>query len=376
MDGIQPLHNMSYSQPRSSGRLYHLDAIRGLAALSVLLGHVYQSSNNAKFVVMMQRPAVTIFFILSGYVLSKSLMKSCGHPVVDGLSYCVRRFFRLYPAIFIAVILAAILAKFYVIPTPQADVTPWFSKNIYKATTIHGLHEYIGSLRLYYLRLDPVFWTLQVEFFCSFFLPLLVWPTRNHIMIRWALLPVLAGVKFFYPWAWCGFPGFLFEFYLGYLAWTLFPQLSEIDPKISRLLILLLAVGIYIWMIFVEPSLVGLSSCIMVAAFIAILGPCNWEGLKSNLQAPLPQFLGKISYSLYLIHFPIMLFCWSMIWGGGWLGWNKSYSPNILAVLVLIITIPFASGMERYIEQPLNTLGHRFSKWLEVAFNAWMVRWR
>ena len=367
---------MNDTQPRSSGRLHHLDAIRGIAALSVLLGHCYSSSHDTRWVVMMQRPAVTIFFILSGYVLSKSLMKSCGHPVVDGLSYCVRRFFRLYPAIFVAVIVAAILAKFYVIPTPQTEVSPWFSKNIFKATTIHGLHDYIGSFRLYYMRLDPVFWTLQVEFFCSFFLPLLVWPTRNHLVLRWALLPVLGCIKLFYPGVWCGFPSFLFEFYLGYLAWTLFPKFSEINPKTTRLLTLLLFIGIYLWMLVIEPSLVGLSSCVMVATLIAILGPCNWISLKSTLQAPLPQFLGKISYSLYLIHFPIMLFCWSIIWGKGLMVWNASFSPNILAILVLLITIPLATGLERFVEQPLNKLGHRLSGGLEGALKGWMVGWR
>lgn len=373
MDGNHSINTMIDTQPKSLGRLHHLDAIRGIAALSVLLGHCYASSHQTNWVFMMQRPAVTIFFILSGYVLSKSLMKSFGHPVVDGLSYFVRRFFRLYPAIFVAVILAAILAKFYVIPAPQAEITACFLKNIVKATTIHGLHDYIGSFRLYYLRLNPVFWTLQVEFFCSFLLPFLVWPTRNHLVLRWALLPVLGCIKFFYPWDWCGFPGFLFEFYLGYLAWTLFSKLSEIDPKITRLLTLLLAVGIFIWMSLKDPNLVSLSSCIMVAALIAILGPCNWRGLKSTLQTRLPQFLGKISYSLYLIHYPIMLFCWSVIWGKGLMVWNRSFSANILAILVLLITIPLATGLERFVEQPLNKLGHRLSGWLEVALKGLMA---
>ena len=129
-------------------------------------------------------------------------------------------------------------------------------------------------------------------------------------------------------------------------------------------------------MFFVEPNLVGLTSCILVAAFIAILGPGNWKGLKSNLQTPMPQFLGKISYSLYLIHFPIMLFCWSMIWGKGLMVWNANFSPNILAFLVLLITIPFATCLERFVEQPLNKLGHRLSGGLEVGIKRWMVGWR
>jgi len=119
------------TNPRSLGRLHHLDAIRGIAAMSVLLGHSYFASHDVPWEIMLQRPAVTLFFILSGYVLSKSLMKSCGHPLVNGLSYCVRRFFRLYPAIFGAVILSAILAKFYVISNSSVDISPQFGKNIF-----------------------------------------------------------------------------------------------------------------------------------------------------------------------------------------------------------------------------------------------------
>jgi len=367
---------MSNSKNESTSRLHHLDAIRGIAALSVLLGHVYLSGYDTRWNTMLLRPAVTVFFILSGYVLSKSLMNSSGHPLAGFLSYCIRRFFRLYPAIFVTVIVAAVLTKFYVIPTPQTEVTAWLAKNIFKATTIHGLYEYVGSLRLYYLRLDPVFWTLQVEFFCSFFLPLLVWPTKNNIVFRWALLPVLAGIKFFYPWKLCGFPGFLFEFYLGYLAWTLFPQLSKIDQKTTKLLILILFIAIYLWMLFMDASLVTLRSCMLVAAFIAILGPCNWENLKSGLRAPPIQFFGRISYSLYLIHLPILMFCWSMIWGKGCMVWNKSFSPNILAFVVLLITVPLAILLERFVEQPLNKLGHRLSGGLEGALKGWMLRFR
>jgi len=80
----------------SAGRLHHLDAIRGIAALSVAVGHVLGTFPNFEFwTPILGRPAVTLFFLLSGYVLGKSLSGSEGNPMVDFVSYSVRRVFRL-----------------------------------------------------------------------------------------------------------------------------------------------------------------------------------------------------------------------------------------------------------------------------------------
>lgn len=360
----QAMNTTNPDQTVSSRRLHHLDALRGVAALSVAVGHVlgivpaFES-----WTPLLGRPAVTLFFLLSGYVLGKSLAGSGSNPLVDFPCYCVRRIFRLYPAIFAALIIAALLAKFYVIPSQVPNLSGWFAKSLTKATTIHGLHDYFGSFRLYYLRLDPPLWTIQIEFVCSFLLPFLVWPMRWSSLLRWGVLVMLVVIRFTHP-SWLGLASYLFEFYLGYLAWTLSPQVTKIPTVAVKFLISLLLLGGLAWMWFQDRSGVGWVSVAVIATFLALAGPCGWEGFKVVLNTRPLQFLGRISYSLYLIHLPILMICWSIVIGR----WNvvrgDLHQVFVLMLTVLPISLILADVMERCVERPFNDWGHRISRGL------------
>lgn len=364
----QVMNTVKTDQPAFSGRLHHLDALRGVAALSVAVGHVlgifpiFES-----WTPLLGRTAVTLFFLLSGYVLGKSLSGSVSNPLVDFPSYCLRRVFRLYPAIFVALVIAAILAKFYAIPSQSLNVSGWFAKSLTKATTIHGLHDYLGSLRLYYLRLDPPLWTIQIEFVCSFLLPFLVWPTRGSSILRWGVLFILAFIRFTHP-SWLGLASYLFEFYLGYLAWTLSPQVTKIPTLAVKFLISLFLLGGLAWMWFKDRSGVGWFSVAGIATFLALAGPCGWEEFKAVLNTRPLQFLGRISYSLYLIYLPILMICWSLIIGR----WNAVrgdlHQVVVLMLTVLPISLIIADVMERFVERPFNDWGHRISRGFKGVF--------
>jgi peptidoglycan/LPS O-acetylase OafA/YrhL len=361
---------MKSLQVENSGRVHHLDALRGGAAVSVAVGHILGTFPNFEsWTPILARPAVTLFFLLSGYVLGKSLSGGgCGNHVIDLLTYCIRRIFRLYPAIFIALIVAAILARFYVIPDPLVDLSLWFRKSISKATTIHGLHDYLGSFRLYYLRLDPPLWTIQIEFVCSLLLPLLVWPTKKHPFLEWMVMAALGYLKFFHP-SLLGMATYLFEFYLGYLAWRLAPRVSKVSPKVSKYIIILSAFGALSWMWFRDRSGVGLVSIVSIAFLLTLLGPCRWQSLKSVLNTAPLQFLGRISYSLYLIHLPILMICWSLIIGRWGAIHGDLRQVMILLLTVLPISLILASLMEGFVERPFNNWGHWISRGIKNFLN-------
>jgi peptidoglycan/LPS O-acetylase OafA/YrhL len=365
---------MKAEELKNPNRLYHLDALRGIAASSVLLHHalgIYPSCES--WVLMMGRPAVTFFFLLSGYVLGKSVDKTNFSPLSEYICYCVRRISRLYPALFIALIVAAILARFYVIPNPSADLSGWFSKSIAKATTIHGLHDYLGSFRLYYLRLDPPLWTIQVEFVCSLYLPFLIWSVRRNQAMKWITLGLLGYIRFNHP-AWFGLASYLFEFYLGYIAWTLSPQITEISSKISRNLILLIVFGTLAWMWRYDGSGVGLVSVSGMAAFLSLCGPCRWEALKSLLNTAPLQFLGRASYSLYLVHLPILMICWSLMVGKCGKVQGDFHQVMILLLTAVPISLILAELMERFVERPFNNWGHKISRVLKRVFSESAVK--
>jgi len=356
--------NLSANRETSRGRLHHLDAMRGIAALSVVFSHVFGLNPEFPKWGMLGGAPVTFFFLLSGYVLGKSLASFGSRPFEDGISYCMRRFFRLYPAIFVALVIAAILAKFYVIPTSSDGLNPWFSKSLVKGTQVHGIHDYLGSFRLYYIRLDPPLWTIQIEFVCSLLLPLLVWPTKGNAIARWGLLIILGYWKLANPaWmpGWMRMASHLFEFYLGYIAWTLSPKTVRISPQKSKYIIILSFIGSLLWMWFFDNSAAGIIFILGLATFLAFAGPCQWEVMERGLNVGPLQFLGKISYSLYLIHLPILMFCWSIIYGKSQIA-NVSFLQSItLLSAVLPASVIFSTAIECFVERPFNDIGHKIS---------------
>jgi peptidoglycan/LPS O-acetylase OafA/YrhL len=124
---------MAYEGGVSKARLDYLDSIRGFAALVVVLGHcwlatapaslsshgslsttVASSVTGVLFYGLAKffesgRTAVMIFFVLSGFVLTCSLM---ARPM-PYVSYAVKRVFRIYPA-FLIVILASYCLHYFI----------------------------------------------------------------------------------------------------------------------------------------------------------------------------------------------------------------------------------------------------------------------
>lgn len=96
-------------------RLLELDALRGLAAVYVLIFHFicsYQQSLGAKAFELSRFFSgiygVQLFFIISGYVIFMSLDR-----IARPLDFIVSRFSRLFPAYWAAVIIATFLIKRY-----------------------------------------------------------------------------------------------------------------------------------------------------------------------------------------------------------------------------------------------------------------------
>ena len=98
------------------GRMAHIDAMRAIAALSVAFFHFFRAGDNDDGVpsallaalswvvegVDLGRSAVLVFFIISGYVVARSVAAPVDHNV---LRFAVRRLFRLFPMFWAALAL-------------------------------------------------------------------------------------------------------------------------------------------------------------------------------------------------------------------------------------------------------------------------------
>jgi peptidoglycan/LPS O-acetylase OafA/YrhL len=272
-------------------RFSFIDALRGLAALSVVLFHAVEGKHISvlpdwlRVVIGHGDLGVAVFFVLSGFVIAHSLRDD--QMTFGGVGrFMLRRSIRLDPPYWIAIAIAigfSLLASAVVKGrTPDEYSLPQVVSHVFYLQDILG-----------YTNINPVFWTLcyEIQFYAVFALML---TTRSSKLIVAAFvisllwpLGIAPGIRGLFPNLWFGF-------LLGvgaYYAWTRTAAL----PWCLAYVGIILAVAIWRG----NPFALACGSTallIIVVARAGQIGCLNWRWL---------QFLGMISYSLYLIHNPI-----------------------------------------------------------------------
>ncbi|KAB2639662.1 MAG: acyltransferase [Verrucomicrobia bacterium] len=207
--------------PKSVGRISHLDALRGIAALGVCFHHALYSfrgiTGNEFIYRMTGESAVVFFFLLSSFVLCRSLDRG-GHSGIAIIpAYYVKRFFRIYPAVLAAVVLAALVALSYRWIPELNDATPWFHEQVAKARSVTGFSAYLMNALLLDRRLDPPLWTIIIELMGSFLLPWLMLLPRRRTAPLFAVGVLLIFFSFRADGCTRYWIAPLFGFYIGYL---------------------------------------------------------------------------------------------------------------------------------------------------------------
>jgi len=266
--------------------------------------------------------AVTLFFVLSGYVLGLSLRHAPELSARSMGSFGLRRFFRIYPVFLLATLV--VLGCLWCSRRFEWPLPAWFgSADGYRSSVLHprGLPDattIFYNLVLWSPSLNQVTWTLGIELRCSVLLPLLHWWSgklslrgRSVLLLglvflaclpKWCLLlgspPAETVASIFHG----AFSGFLFLFYLGYLLPELGAALfNRINGSALRWL--------FPWLplvIFLGADRWGDELRILQGAAAAgIIGHLLYgteHRVHQWLDAPLARFYGRISYSFYLWH--------------------------------------------------------------------------
>jgi len=272
-----------------------IDALRGTSALAVMLYHFnvgsyYPELTHWRRLTSYGYLGVAVFFVISGYCIGKSWLKSPGTGAFLG-----QRFRRIYPAYAASlgfIILCALVRKQFGgtndvarIPTTPASILAVLTLSTEPASTVPTMNR--------------VYWSLTYEVF--FYLVMgLVLCVPTIIRQRQALLGVhgafcalaLSGVSF------TGTPLFFVN------DWNFFAM----------------GMGVCLVSVRAPEALWFLSiSGVTLAANAALgrLGPYDWAAMASVFLLLLPHryiaphplvFLGRISYSLYLLHVPVALY--------------------------------------------------------------------
>ena len=274
-------------------RIGSLDGLRGIAASAVVYAHInfFYPSSNAWINLPTGDEAVAIFFSLSGFLMA---LLYGNRPVAAG-DYLVHRFARIYPVYLVAVLFVAALSA------------------IYGAEYIHPITGTTELLRhVLLLGSTGVFWSIPPEIqFYIFFLLVWLWfsdPKKYQIVAVATAAFLIVDAYFDFPG-----PGILLTsklpyFLFGALAGRFYSQQkNHPDGDATGIAVLALLVFFVVSRGFwpLKTSFWGISSA-LTGTVIVYLAACGNRISAAVLASKPLAFVGKISFSLYLFHLPIM----------------------------------------------------------------------
>jgi peptidoglycan/LPS O-acetylase OafA/YrhL len=369
--------------PPDAGRLTELDALRGLAALSVVIHHLLITVPALHIPDAHPQPtpwwplifsplhifwaggeAVMFFFVLSGFVLS---IPFYGRRVAVA-GFIVKRVFRIYVPYAAAVLTALILFAF-VGSHRVPGLSAWF--NQVWATPITGalVAQHFALLGSFPNGVfDPVLWSLVHEMRIS-----LIFPALMIAVIRFPLLTLSALLAFGFliplaPVSWGDFPltlHYMLMFVVGALLARHRRPLSRWCTSLATpWRIGLVAAGVlaytYKWWCF--PFAKEVHSVVLddlfatVGAALFVVIAIGWPPVTLALRRRATATLGRVSYSLYLLHAVVLLTLVHLLY--------PILSLWAIAPIVLVASLALALVNYRVVEAPSNRLGHRVANML------------
>ena len=345
-----------------------IEGLRAFAVLSVVLYHAGLFGVHGGFV------GVDVFFVISGFLITRLLLESVSEHGIRALpTFYTRRIRRLLPAAMTVVVATVVAARIW---APPLSVRPIAIDGIF--TTFYGLNYRLAVEGTQYLNEGSApsplqhFWSLAVEeqfYLCwPILIVLVVYLGRRHRNALLGLLLaaiVLASFRYSVfltpadaPWAYFSLATRAWELGMGALVALGASQLARLPGTIALmggwlgLAAVLAAAFVYNGHTPYPGSAAALPD---VGAAVLIACGCAVQRGAGVLLGVRPlQFAGRMSYSWYLWHWPMLIIA-PMVLGHA-LGW-----PERLAVVVLSLAAAFVTF--KLIEHPARSLRLPNVKW-------------
>lgn len=361
-----------------------IDSLRAIAVIAVIIYHIDANYLPGGFL------GVDLFFVLSGYLISSLIIKEYKSTgTVNLYNFYVRRARRLLPAVYFMITVVLIIITL-------------FNGVLLKKSYLDALFGYIYSSNWWYIfhKLDYFdsfgsqspfkhLWSLAIEeqFYMFFPLIFLIFNRKSksnnsnsklnknfiYVVLSLILVSLIAHILLFdinnINRIYFGTDTRAFSLLVGVVGAILYPmdRLSERTTKkdnmiysIVSLVSILALIGIMIntseyntWLYrggFLLVAIIGL---------IIIISSGRQYTFMSKLLSFKPLvFIGKISYSLYLWHFPILVVTTPV---------SEIGNPNLFYVTLRIILIFLvATGSYMFVETPIRKLG--FVNYINLLF--------
>jgi peptidoglycan/LPS O-acetylase OafA/YrhL len=341
-----------------SKKFDYIDAIRGLAIFMVIVLHTAQygtliPSTLLNRILSNGARGVQLFFVASAFTLFLSY-NNRKQEQNETFNFFIRRFFRIAPMYYLGIL-------FFSLVTDKATTGSVLSNIFF----IHGLHpDWVAQL-------VPGGWSISVEMLFYCLVPLMVKKinTLNKVIYLFigavvfnylfqSIFSHYSDSKTWENFLFLSFPNHFPVFAFGIAAYLLIIKKDhQVGAKPLIFLALLLTAHVILVNVFSNIVLSGV-------AFMVLLISLSKRQFKI-LVNPFFSYLGKISYSSYLVHFAVLQ------------GLERLHFVNFLEVsnlptgiinysirfaLVLGSTIVIASFFYRFVELPMQKIGRNIIK--------------
>lgn len=365
----------------SAGRLFELDALRGIAAFLVLLQHARVMGLDPRpfdhpllergvhmlmhfsplRVLEFGRPAVLFFFVLSGYVLTRALLRN-GSPGL--LAFAAQRSIRLLLPVAASVLISAGL--YATVVTDPALLTGELRKHtIHLWQAMPGLSDILRQSTLLLteserVQLNPVLWSLVHEWRLTLLLPLvLLFRARVWTLLALGCFGMALGAMG---------SGSENRVQLGpHFHSTLVASLYFSLAVISGATLALLSTAPQLTR---DQRLIGGITCLALfgmgsdiavyAASVLLIvlaqQPSSFRRLLNR--APL-VWLGHVSYSLYLVHAPVLAATVILL--------HEELPIWACLIVGIAVALSAAGVLHRLVEIPARNLARRAEQRLRVS---------
>lgn len=295
-----------------------LDLVRGIAALIVLVGHAQAMdlyTGPYPFGPYIQHHAVTVFFVLSGLVIAHSVSARSS----DLGEYTIARFARIMPVVLLAIAVSILLYVLAEAAGLDSGASPPTDRLTWQTTLLPALflsESAIGAGLVW----NPPFWSLVCEVFFYALFGAAVFMRGKRRIIALAVIAALAGWKVLA----------LFPIWLLGVALVICPERFAVSRvagacalAISLAAMLLIDAHLVAW-VFALSDFTGLSletlgiakyllvdAAMGLTVMLCFIGLRAWADtlmpLLSRAERPI-RWLAGISFTLYIVHHPMLLF--------------------------------------------------------------------
>nr|WP_255529315.1 acyltransferase family protein [Luteimonas sp. MC1572] len=347
-----------------------IDGLRAVAVMAVVLHHLSSRFVPGGYV------GVDVFFVISGYLITKIISREMVDGTFTFARFYERRIRRIFPALFAVLVAVLIAGYFILLPSDYLATFRGALGTVLFSANIVFWRDLMEGYFAADAKLNPLLhmWSLGVEEQFYLIFPLLLLLCFKYLKGRVLPVLLLASVASLLA------AQFLLSdksvavfFLLPFRAWELMagailavvavPQLRARWLMEALTFAGLMAILVPVFAYDADTAFPAMAAVppVLGAAILIYVGACGSTWVGRLLQLRPVVYLGLISYSLYLWHWPLIVFT---RFGTS----LEPLTPWIPALLVASLLV--ASASYHFIEQPFRRMGRGSSRRLVIGVGA------